>query len=167
MNIRTATLQDIDQIAAVEKECFPAAEAATKEEFEQRLSHYADHFWLMFEDDKLIAFVDGMVTDQEDLTDEMYENASMHQENGAWQMILGVNTLPAYRNHGYAGELLKRAIADAKDQGRKGLVLTSKDRLVHYYAKFGFVKKLISQGGCGDKDFSPELRQQIKNWKLD
>ena len=24
MNIRTATLQDIDQIAAVEKECFPA-----------------------------------------------------------------------------------------------------------------------------------------------
>lgn len=107
MNIRTATLQDIDQIAAVEKECFPAAEAATKEEFEQRLSHYADHFWLMFEDDKLIAFVDGMVTDQEDLTDEMYENASMHQENGAWQMIFGVNTLPAYRNHGYAGELLK------------------------------------------------------------
>ena len=44
MNIRTATLQDIDQIAAVEKECFPAAEAATKEEFAQRLSHYADHF---------------------------------------------------------------------------------------------------------------------------
>lgn len=86
MNIRTATLQDIDQIAAVEKECFPAAEAATKEEFEQRLSHYADHFWLMFEDDTLIAFVDGMVTDQEDLTDEMYENACMHQENGAWQM---------------------------------------------------------------------------------
>ena len=82
MNIRTATLQDIDQIAAVEKECFPAAEAATKEEFEQRLSHYADHFWLMFEDDTLIAFVDGMVTDQADLTDEMYENASMHQEDG-------------------------------------------------------------------------------------
>ena len=49
MNIRTATLQDIDQIAAVEKECFPAAEAATKEEFEQRLSHYADHFWLLME----------------------------------------------------------------------------------------------------------------------
>lgn len=33
MNIRTATLQDIDQIAAVEKECFPEAEAATEEEF--------------------------------------------------------------------------------------------------------------------------------------
>ena len=30
MNIRTATLQDIDQIAAVEKECFPAAEDGNK-----------------------------------------------------------------------------------------------------------------------------------------
>ena len=136
MNIRTATLQDIDQIAAVEKECFPAAEAATKEEFEQRLSHYADHFWLLFEDDTLIAFVDGMVTDQEDLT--------------AWQMIFGVNTLPAYRNHGYAGELLKRAIADAKDQGRKGLVLTCKDRLVHYYAKFGFENEGVSESVHGN-----------------
>ena len=150
MNIRTATLQDIGQIAAVEKECFPAAEAATKEEFAKRLEHYADHFWLMFEDDTLIAFVDGMVTDQDDLTDEMYENASMHNENGAWQMIFGVNTLPAYRNHGYAGELLKRAIADAKDQGRKGLVLTCKDRLVHYYAKFGFVNEGVSESVHGN-----------------
>ena len=150
MNIRTAILQDIGQIAAVEKECFPAAEAATKEEFAKRLEHYADHFWLMFEDDTLIAFVDGMVTDQDDLTDEMYENASMHNENGAWQMIFGVNTLPAYRNHGYAGELLKRAIADAKDQGRKGLVLTCKDRLVHYYAKFGFVNEGVSESVHGN-----------------
>lgn len=65
-------------------------------------------------------------------------------------MIFGVNTLPAYRNHGYAGELLKRAIADAKDQGRKGLVLTCKDRLVHYYAKFGFVNEGVSESVHGN-----------------
>ncbi len=150
MNIRTATLQDIDQIAAVEKECFPEAEAATEEEFAKRLEQYADHFWLMFEDDTLIAFVDGMVTDQDDLTDEMYENASMHQEDGAWQMIFGVNTLPAYRNRGYAGELLNRAIEDARTQGRKGLVLTCKDRMVHYYAKFGFVNEGVSESVHGN-----------------
>ena len=144
MNIRTATLQDIDQIAAVEKECFPAAEAATKEEFAQRLSHYADHFWLMFEDDTLIAFVDGMVTDQENLTDEMYENAALHDENGAWQMIFGVNTIPAYRKRGCAGMLLERAIEDARQQGRRGLVLTCKERLLPYYAKVGFVNEGVS-----------------------
>ena len=150
MNIRTAILQDIDQIAAVEKECFPAAEAATKEEFAKRLEHYADHFWLMFEGDKLIAFVDGMVTDQPDLQDEMYEDAAMHNENGAWQMIFGVNTIPEYRRKGYAGELLNYAIADAKKQGRKGLVLTCKDKLVAYYRKFGFVSEGRSESTHGN-----------------
>ena len=149
MNIRTATLQDIDQIAAVEKECFPAAEAATKEEFEQRLSHYADHFWLMFEDDTLIAFVDGMVTDQADLTDEMYEKACLHDEKGAWQMIFGVNTLPKYRRQGYAEKLLRYAINDARAQDREGLVLTCKDKLVHYYEKFGFQNEGVSESVHG------------------
>ena len=45
------------------------------------------------EEDKLIAFVDGFVTDEADLTDEMYEKAAMHNEDGAWQMIFGVNML--------------------------------------------------------------------------
>ena len=101
MRIRTADLSDLKEIARVEAACFPAAEAATEEEFEKRLTFYKDHFWLMFEEEKLIAFVDGMVTNQEDLTDEMYEKAEMHDEKGDWQMIFGVNTIPDYRKHGY------------------------------------------------------------------
>ena len=51
---------------------------------------------------KLVAFVDGFATNEPDLTDEMYEKASMHDETGAWQMIFGVNTIPAYRRRGLA-----------------------------------------------------------------
>ena len=58
-------------------------------------------------------FVDGFVTDELDLTDEMYTNAAMHDENGAWQMIFGVNILPDYRKHGYAGKLICRMASDA------------------------------------------------------
>ena len=144
MEIRYATRKDIPAIANVEAECFPLAEAATEEEFIERVGHYGKHFWLMFEEDKLIAFVDGFVTDEPDLTDEMYENAGMHNENGAWQMIFGVNTLPAYRRKGYAGQLIEQAIEDAKQQGRKGLVLTCKDKLIPYYAKFGFKDEGVS-----------------------
>ena len=142
--IRTATMDDLDRIAAVEAECFPAAEAATREEFADRIRVYGSHFWLLHEGDRLVSFVDGFVTDKEDLTDEMYEKADMHRENGAWQMIFGVNTIPAYRRRGLAGLLLKRAIADAREQGRKGLVLTCKDHLVSYYAGFGFENEGIS-----------------------
>ena len=138
MNIRYATMADLDDIASVESECFPVLEAATKEEFEQRIKYYGNHFWLMFDEGKLIAFVDGFVTDEDDLTDEMYENASMHNENGAWQMIFGVNTMPEYRRRGLAGELIRCAIDNALEVGRKGLVLTCKDELVHYDAGFGF-----------------------------
>ncbi len=145
MLIKYATKEDIKAIAAVEAECFPPAEAATEKEFVGRVEHYGNHFWLMFDEEKLVAFVDGFVTDEPDLTDEMYENAAMHNENGAWQMIFGVNTLPDYRKHGYAGELISRAIADAKQQGRKGLVLTCKEKLVHYYAKFGFEDEGVSE----------------------
>lgn len=147
--IRTAVMSDLDAVASVEAECFPPAEAATKEEFAERLRYYGDYFWLMFEDEKLIAFVDGFVTDEKDLTDEMYEKASMHNENGAWQMIFGVNTLPEYRRRGLAGQLLETAIAAAKQQGRKGLVLTCKDKLVHYYARFGFVSEGVSGSAHG------------------
>ena len=102
----------------------------------KRLAYYADHFWLMFdENDKLIAFVDGMVTDEADLTDEMYEKGEMHNENGAWQMIFGVNTIPSCRKKGYAGELIKAAIEDARKQGRKGLFcgcFSSRETLCFY-----------------------------------
>lgn len=138
MRIRTAQMDDVDAVAAVEKECFPPAEAATREEFAERILHYGNHFWLMFDGDKLAAFVDGFVTDAPDLTDEMYERANMHNEAGAWQMIFGVNTMPEYRRRGLAGELIRCAIDNAGEAGRKGLVLTCKGELVHYYAGFGF-----------------------------
>ena len=80
MEIRTATMNDLDAVAAVEAECFPVAEAATKEEFAERIKYYGDHFWLLFDGERLVSFVDGMVTDQEDLTDDLYENAQKHDE---------------------------------------------------------------------------------------
>ena len=150
MQIRTATIDDLTAIAQVEAACFPPAEAATADEFKDRLDHYANHFWLMFDNDKLIAFVDGFCTDNPNLTDEMYAKADMHNETGKWQMIFGVNTLPEYRNKGYAAELLNQAIKDATNQGRKGLVLTCKEKLIPYYSKFGFVNEGVSESVHGN-----------------
>ncbi len=141
MLIRTASIGDLDAVAAVEAVCFPPAEAASREALAERLRIYGDHFWLMFDGDRLVSFVDGFVTDEPDLTDEMFADAGMHNEDGGWQMIFGVNTIPEYRNRGCAGMLIRQAIADAAAQGRKGLVLTCKDALIPWYAKFGFVNE--------------------------
>lgn len=149
MEIRTASMSDLAALAQVEAACFPPAEAASEQALRERLARYPGHFWLLEDEGVLVGFVNGMATDQEHLTDEMYQNAALHSEAGAWQMIFGVNTLPAYRRRGCAEALLRRAIADARAQGRKGLVLTCKDRLVHYYAKLGFVDEGISPSQHG------------------
>ena len=150
MEIRKATLDDLKEIAAVEAECFPAAEAASEESLRKRLSVFADHFWLLFDGDKMVGFVNGMVTDEPDLSDEMYDDASMHNPDGKWQMIFGVDTIPEYRRQGCAGKVLSRVIEDARKQGREGLVLTCKDKLIHYYAKFGFENEGLSKSVQGD-----------------
>lgn len=150
MEIRKATLGDLKEIAAVEAECFPAAEAASEESLRKRLSVFADHFWLLFDGDKMVGFVNGMVTDEPDLSDEMYDDASMNNPDGKWQMIFGVDTIPEYRRQGCAGKVLSRVIEDARKQGREGLVLTCKDKLIHYYAKFGFENEGLSKSVHGD-----------------
>ena len=149
MEIRTATIQDLDVVTALEAVCFPAAEAASRESFHTRLEAFGDHFWLLFDGDKLVSMVNGMVTDLPDLADEMYHDAGMHNPKGTWQMIFGVDTHPDYQRKGYAEQVLNRAIADAKEQGRAGLVLTCKDVLVHYYAKFGFRDEGVSDSTHG------------------
>lgn len=141
MQIRTACPADLPVIAQIEAECFPLAEAATWDSFRQRLERYPDHFWLLEEGGKVVAFVNGMVSTEANLLDEMYDNAAMHNPQGSWQMIFGVDTLPSYRRRGCAQQLLRHVIAQARAQGRKGLVLTCKKSLVHYYAKFGFVSE--------------------------
>ena len=134
----------------IEAECFPAAEAATEENFRGRLEVYPDFFWILEnEDGKIVSFVNGMVTNDKVLTDEMFENPNLHDENGDWQMIFGVNTLPGFRRRGYAEKVLRKVVEDAKNSGRKGVVLTCKDRLVPFYEKIGFVNEGVSESTHG------------------
>jgi len=149
MEIRHATMNDLNEVARVEAECFPPAEAASRESFAARLATYPDHFWLMFDGEELISFVNGMVSDEEILTDEMFADASMHKPDGRWQMIFGVNTVPARRRNGYAARLIEQAIAEARQQRRAGLILTCKTHMLHYYAKFGFINEGPSTSNHG------------------
>ena len=165
--IRHATMADLDTIADAEARSFPPAEACSRASFAARLAAYPDHFWLLEvtpapradmaigedapvparaaapEQDApapvLASFVNGLVTEEPDLRDEMYDDPSFHDPLGSWQMIFGVVTVPEFRRQGYAAQLLSRVTEDARAQGRAGLVLTCKDALLPYYARFGFV----------------------------
>lgn len=147
MKLRKGTTADLDELAAIESTCFPPEQAAGREQFKGRLESYPQHFLLLCDDSgKIVSFIDGFVTDIPDLTDEMYSDPTLHDENGAWQMIFGLNTLPEYRRRGYAQTLMNEFLQIAKVEGRKGAVLTCKEALIHYYEKFGFVNEGVSAG---------------------
>ena len=99
--------------------------------------------------------MNGLVTDKTWLSDDMYEDAEMHDENGKWQMIFGLDVIPEYRRRGCGAMLMEHIISQAKAQGRVGVVLTCKDKLIHYYEKFGFVnegKSASVHGGAAWND---------------
>ena len=149
MTIRHAAMEDLKAVTELEAKCFPAAEAAGRAAFCDRLASFPDHFWLLYEDEKLVSMINGMATDEEHLTDAMYEHADMHSKDGAWQMIFGVATDPAEQGKGYAAALMRRVIADTKSQGKKGLVLTCKERLLSFYRQFGFRDRPNEMLGAG------------------
>ena len=151
MDIRFATMNDIDAVTEMEQQCFPPEEAAEKDSFEKRLTVFPNHFWLLEDSGKLASMINGMTTDIPILRDEMFEDATMHREEGQWQMIFGVATLPEYQKMGCASKLMERVIADVKEQGRKGIVLTCKESLSPFYERFGFVnegKSMSKHGGA-------------------
>lgn len=139
MKIRYAKPTDVVALANLEARSFPIAEAATADQIAKRVAAYGDHFWLLVDNqNQILAFVNGMVTDQDDLIDEMYERADWHQDDGKWQMIFSVVTDPDFRGSGLATQCLQVALDDAKSRGQQGAVLTCKDHLVGFYERFGF-----------------------------
>ena len=139
MSIRHALPSDVDTLAEIEAASYPSAEGASRQSIAGRVAVYPDCFWLLDEGGEVKAFVNGFVTDMPDLTDEMYDDPHLHTPKGGWQMIFSVVTAPAHRHEGCASRVLRQVCADAKAAGRKGIVLTCKERLIGFYAQFGFV----------------------------
>ena len=92
--LRRATEADLDAVTALEAACFPPAEAADRSAFDWRLRCYAHHFWVLEREGQLISFVNGPVTKERDLVDEMFASPTFCDDSGDWQMIFGVATHP-------------------------------------------------------------------------
>lgn len=149
MRVRFATKNDIQVIADIERRCFPEAEAATYKEFKERFDMFGECFLVAEENDRVVGFINGCCTNHQSLPDELYHHPSWHQLNGIYQTVFGLDVLPEFCHQGIASLLLKEFINLAKKRGKKGMILTCKDHLIHYYEKFGFVCQGISDSNHG------------------
>lgn len=150
IKIRTVKPEDLDSVTAVEAECFPEAEAAGRADFERRIRTFPESFLIAEKGGQMIGFINGCVTDENTICDEMYENESFHKESGAYQSVFGLDVIPQERNQGTAELLMRALMKRAREAGRKGMILTCKDRLIHYYEKFGYVNHGVSKSVHGN-----------------
>lgn len=140
---------DIDVVADIEAQSFPEAEAATRERFADRLAHFSDCFLILTKEGRPIGIINGMATDQTTITDDLFADASLHNPRGRYQSVFGLAVIPSERRQGCAATLMKAFIEKARQEGREGLILTCKDKLIRYYERFGFVSKGVSKSVHG------------------
>ena len=149
MEVREAVNEDLNEIIAIEEECFPESESAKEEDIRKRFFAFKENFFVAIEDGEVVGFINGCTTNSPELPDELYHDTSLHNPNGAYQTVFGLDVLPKYRRNGIAENLLNYFIQISKARGKKGIVLTCKDYLVHYYKKFGFEHKGVSASSHG------------------
>lgn len=137
--IRPAQLSDLDAVALIESRCFPPAEGATKEALRERLQAFTTSFFVAVAGNTVIGFINGCITDQKTLTDDLYESTRKHDPAGANMMVFGLDVLPARQHQGIAQQLMKTYIAAGRKLGKKAIILTCKKRLIPFYEQFGYV----------------------------
>lgn len=148
--IRQVEPKDLEKVAVVEEICFPASEAAKKKDLDRRIQAFPECFFVAEgKDGSIIGFINGAATDKKTISDDMFEDADLHKKDGMYQSIFGLDVLPEFQKHGIGAALMKRLLEDARGKGRKGMILTCKERLIPYYSKFGYQSMGISESVHG------------------
>ena len=77
--------------------------------------------------------------------------------------MFGLAVLPQKRHRGYASLLMMEMIEKARNENRRGLILTCKEGLIAFYEQFGFVNKGLSasvHGGAAWYDMVLDFERQ-------
>ena len=147
--IREVRQSDLDSVAAIEACCFPVAEAAQRDAFQDRIAIFPECFFVAEAEGKLIGFINGCITNSPVIYDELFSSAQHHDPEGENLSVFGLDVIPSYRRQGIATLLMRHFIQKGKTAGKKNLILTCKERLVHYYESFGYVNNGLSASTHG------------------
>ena len=148
--IRNARPEEWELLADIEAECFPPAEAATRESIEKRMRLFPENFWAAESEGVILGFINGGATDKPELPDAFYhEEEKLHVPDGAYQTVFGLNVRLQYRRQGIARQLVMQMIEASRQRGKKGVILTCKEHLIPFYSSCGFVNHGVSESVHG------------------
>ena len=143
---------EAEEVANIEKICFSAEEACTREMMEDRVRKVPELFLVAVDREKgrIAGFLNGIATDEEKFRDEFFTDASLHKHDGSTVMLLGLDVRPEYRRQGLAREIVYQYLIRERINGRKRIVLTCHEGMVAMYESFGFKDLGMSASRWGE-----------------
>ena len=150
--------EETDQVVKIEQICFPPNEACSEKDMKERILQIPDLFLVAVDrkTGKMAAFLNGLATNREHLTDDFFTDADQHDPDGTNIMLLGLDVLPEHQHQGLARELMEQYKEREQVKGRKKLILTCLPDKVEMYKKFGF-----KDHGIGDSVWGGEAWHEM------
>ena len=101
--LRKGAFRDWKALEEIEKICFPEAEAASGKVLKERLLVFPEHFWILEAEGRAVGFVNGMVTDQKTITDDLFACSSLHKERRSLAVYIWSGCAPSIPKKGLRG----------------------------------------------------------------
>ena len=147
--VRAVRQDDLNSVTEIEAVCFPAAEAASRDSFKERIAAFPESFLVAEVGGKLIGYINGCATDSPVIYDELFYSTTHHNQAGENLTVFGLAVIPEFQKQGVASQLMKHFVQTAKKLGKRNIILTCKERLIRYYECFGYVNNGISKSTHG------------------
>ena len=154
MNIRRATMKDLEAIVAIELENFSPEEAIDKTVLAKHIETFHNSFLVADEDGQLLGYLEGPVTQTRYVEDRSF-TADVKDEShlpGGYITLTSLSISPSAQGLGVGKALLEAMKNLALEEGREGVSLTCHDYLIEYYERNGFVNE-----GRSDSNYAGEV----------
>ena len=140
---------DLDACHEIESLCY-GEEGATREKIQSRIEAYPEGFYVLRgEEGRVIGFVNGVCTDDMNISDEGLKDLTNHVSDGKNLVMLSVAIHPTFQKQGYSSILMNKYIEYIKALDKEKILLMCVMDLITYYDNFGFcyMKKSDSKHG--------------------
>ncbi|GGB09968.1 GNAT family N-acetyltransferase [Macrococcus hajekii] len=134
---RTANINDLHQIAALEQESFIPEVADTEGAFKERIDKISDTFIVAEKEGDIAGYINGPVIEQPYITDDLFKKIP-DTRTGDYLCVLGLAVSRRHQRQGLAGQLIDRFTALAEGLKLKAITLTCTEDLVPFYERYGF-----------------------------
>ena len=142
--LRPLRPSDAEAACSLELACFAPEAAATLEAIRHRIAHYSEYFWSAWDEERLVGFTNGVLTDAEDTGEESMKGSGHGDARGDRLCVLSVAVDPLRRRQGVGSLLMGRLLEAARANGLRSVFLMCEAHLIPMYEALGFAYRGVS-----------------------